>query len=248
MRRAVTLLETLVAIGIVGAATSLILPAVQNARTAAARVKCANNLKQLAMACHGYNDQYRRLPSGGYSSQSVADPQGWAWQIKEYHERNMAAHYCPSKPDRSFPQWGTDAPTRMNDYAGADLDGQGVFPNAVRGVRLSDLANGASGTLMLSEKRINLAQAAYGRTYNDDFGPFAGFDHDAMCTASRPPLPDFHGGVADAQYPVGYSVQYGDDVFGSSHIGGLNAAYADGHVVLVMYSVDTAVWRRSGRR
>ena len=95
-RPAFTLIELLVVIAIIGVLVGLLLPAVQQAREAARRSACSNNMKQIGLALHNYAHSHReRLPTGWvgeYESGEIHGDEGpgwgWASQILPFMEEN----------------------------------------------------------------------------------------------------------------------------------------------------------------
>ncbi|MCA9074683.1 MAG: DUF1559 domain-containing protein [Planctomycetaceae bacterium] len=77
-QRGFTLIELLVVIAVIAILIALLLPAVQQAREAARRTQCRNNLKQTGLALHNYHDAHSVFPAGYYSF-GTSDGTGPAW-------------------------------------------------------------------------------------------------------------------------------------------------------------------------
>jgi prepilin-type N-terminal cleavage/methylation domain-containing protein len=74
LKRGFTLIELLVVIAIIAVLIALLLPAVQQAREAARRSQCKNNLKQIGLALHNYHDTHRVFPMGSYNLNNAVWP------------------------------------------------------------------------------------------------------------------------------------------------------------------------------
>lgn len=100
-RRGFTLIELLVVIAIIAILIALLLPAVQQAREAARRTQCKNNLKQIGLALHNYHDTHSVFPQGKVLDRNVRYPgcpgwvngSGFSWRVMILPQIEQSALY-----------------------------------------------------------------------------------------------------------------------------------------------------------
>src|SRR5438045_1250698 len=107
-----TLIELLVVIAIIAILIGLLLPAVQKVREAAARTRCSNNLKQIALAVHNYHDARGELPPDRIAN----DWPTWAVLILPFIEQ-----------DAAYRQW--DITRRFAEQANPSPNANSINPN-----------------------------------------------------------------------------------------------------------------------
>jgi prepilin-type N-terminal cleavage/methylation domain-containing protein len=122
-KRGFTLIELLVVIAIIAILIALLLPAVQQAREAARRTQCKNNLKQIGLALHNYHDAHSVLPPGWVydaARPATSFPTNmWGWNAFILPMLDQAPVYNQINFSNGFPGGLTAAGTDQAEGAGS---------------------------------------------------------------------------------------------------------------------------------
>jgi prepilin-type N-terminal cleavage/methylation domain-containing protein len=168
-------------------------------------------------------------------------------------------YFCPSRRPPTALAGGTwavhDYPRAMTDYAGnagttnQGNDSAGVYGNGSDGlviqlipnaqfVRLTDIPDGASNTLLVGEKRMNRRYVRTECQADDNDGYVGGFQDDVVRWGAFPPGPDVFTDLytTSTDHPLIWQ-------FGSSHPAGLQGVFADGSVHMITFTIDATTFR-----
>ncbi len=254
-RLGLSLVELLVVIAIVTVLIGLLLPAIHKVRTAAARLECANDLKQIGLAMHAHHDQLGKLPHGGANTPPLLwgdahnrTEWSWAFHLLPYLEQQAlyrSAHdeidstpvrlyYCPTR--RSPTTYFGKAKIDYAGNAGTDEFGRGNDGVIVRGpknrIRFADITDGLTNTVLVGEKQLNPSYFGVSTDDNKWYNrPGWNGDYEVYRRGDVQPAPD---------HPR--SSMLGYQAFGSAHTSGFNVCFCDGSVRHIRYSVELAVW------
>ena len=187
-----------------------------------------------------YLEQDNLWKGSGTSTIAAAQQQVMATPVKQFF---CPARRAPQQLPVNADWYGSTGPGGSyahapTDYAAANGENDGAIQyndNTVDGVKLVQIADGSSNTLMLGEKKLD--RRYIGQYQGDDNeGYTSGWDHDSIRWTDREPQPDCFG------------CGWGELRFGSAHASGFMAAFADGSVKMLNYSLTSSMMRAFGTR
>ena len=165
LRRGLTLVEVLVAMGIVGLLLSLLVPAVQVVRESARRAQCLSNLHQIGVGIHNFESMHGRLPCDWQTLldilPNVDSGVAFVGSSPSQVEVPIPLYLCPSDSDNNHFQHPPLISYSTNDGNGVQRYGHnGVVPDELARagespyVRFQDISDGTTATVMMSERLI----------------------------------------------------------------------------------------------
>lgn len=176
-RTAFTLVELLVVIAIIGILVGLLLPAVQQAREAARRMQCSNNLKQIGLAMHNYHDTFQSLPPGWIDATTNQNRMGWGTFLLPFIEQSAIYDQMKSVgaydvPWYTIPEMTTGTAAVPNPYAKEVLDAY-ICPSDPSGGTNANLGDyGKSNYTGVGGAHYVKGSGANGTLYDNSFIKF----------------------------------------------------------------------------
>jgi len=183
-----TLIELFVVIAKIAILIALLVPAVQKVREAAARTQSANNLKQIGLSFHGFNDAVKRLPFNGVATNATGSDNrtgSWAFQILPYIDQqpmfanpgsaastSVQAYICTG---RGRPGFTTTAPAGpwMDYFLNVFINSPTGVVNAADSKRtMVSITDGTSNTIFAGHGRIGTGDYSLATTGTGRGGAF----------------------------------------------------------------------------
>lgn len=273
-RRGLTILELLVATGIVTLLIGIVLPACGAAREAARRIQCSNHLRQIGLALANYHDTFQTLPAGWQWESSETSAYGWAVPLLPYLEQ--AGIYATVDRNRSLLDSANNSARGLPVFAMRCPSD--IAPDSFELFAETD-ASAADDCRSLTSLPVASYVGVFGNSEPDDTYP-APLGEGAFIERRPVRLNEFQRGLSHtivvsertaARLPSTWLgvEREGEDAtcrlvgnaatspncsecdeceFSSRHNNGVNSLWADGRVSFVNDSIDRYAYRELARR